>query len=175
MTCLHFTINSKRYDQRSNVKIYIVLNFEMSEIFRKTFITIHKVASLLWDITWYSWPSMKFQQNISDSKVHVANMGPTYVLVAPVGPTLAPWILLLGISNSCALQGLLTDKQPQSAGAGTVMTKWDLYLTWIDIISIDFGIYYCETMTCVCYSHFIFNVPLTCVVGVYCYFKSFII
>ena len=29
--------------------------------------------------------------------VHVANMGPTWVLSAPAGPVLAPWTLLLGI------------------------------------------------------------------------------
>ena len=31
-----------------------------------------------------------------DSKVHGANIGPTWVLSAPVGPVLAPWNLLSG-------------------------------------------------------------------------------
>ena len=32
-----------------------------------------------------------------DSKVHGANMGPTWVLSAPDGPMLAPWTLFQGI------------------------------------------------------------------------------
>ena len=34
--------------------------------------------------------------NNPDSKVHRANMGPTWVLPAPDGPILAPWTLLSG-------------------------------------------------------------------------------
>ena len=34
---------------------------------------------------------------IPDGRVHVANMGPTWVLSAPGGPMLAPWTLLLRI------------------------------------------------------------------------------
>ena len=34
---------------------------------------------------------------IPDSKVHGANMGPTWVLLAPNGPMLAPWTLLSGM------------------------------------------------------------------------------
>ena len=34
---------------------------------------------------------------IPDSKVHGANMGPTWVLSAPGGPMLSPWTLLSGI------------------------------------------------------------------------------
>ena len=35
--------------------------------------------------------------HIPDSKVHGANMGPTWVLSAPDGPMLAPWTLLSGM------------------------------------------------------------------------------
>ena len=35
--------------------------------------------------------------NIQDSKVHEANMGPTWVLSAPDGPKVGPWTLLSGI------------------------------------------------------------------------------
>ena len=34
-----------------------------------------------------------------DSKVHVANMGPTWVLSAPCGPHAGPWTLLSGKST----------------------------------------------------------------------------
>ena len=36
--------------------------------------------------------------NIPDGKVHVSNMGPTWVLSAPDGPMLAPWTLLSGMA-----------------------------------------------------------------------------
>ena len=35
--------------------------------------------------------------NVPDSKVHGANMGPTWVLSAQMGPMLAPWTLLSGV------------------------------------------------------------------------------
>ena len=35
--------------------------------------------------------------NVPVSKVHVDNMGPTWVLSAPDGPMLAPWTLLSGV------------------------------------------------------------------------------
>ena len=35
--------------------------------------------------------------NLPDSKVHGANMGPTWVLSAPDGPHVAPWTLLSGL------------------------------------------------------------------------------
>ena len=34
---------------------------------------------------------------IPDNKAHGANMGPTWVLSAQLGPMFAPWILLSGI------------------------------------------------------------------------------
>ena len=34
-----------------------------------------------------------------DSRVHWANMGPTWVLPAQMGPMLAPWTLLSGVKN----------------------------------------------------------------------------
>ena len=36
---------------------------------------------------------------MQESKVHGANMGPTWVLSAPDGPMLAPWTLLSGMSS----------------------------------------------------------------------------
>ena len=45
--------------------------------------------------------------NLPNSKVHGANMGPTWVLSAQIGPMLAPWTLLSGLlktpwcSTSC--------------------------------------------------------------------------
>ena len=40
-----------------------------------------------------------YQHIVPDSKVHVANMGPTWVLSAPDGPMLAPTTLLLGVCS----------------------------------------------------------------------------
>ena len=40
---------------------------------------------------------------IPDSKVHGANMGPTWALPAPDGPMLAPWTLLSGIHSLARL------------------------------------------------------------------------
>ena len=40
------------------------------------------------------------RQVTPDSKVHGANMGPTWVLSAPDGPMLAPWTLLSGITRT---------------------------------------------------------------------------
>ena len=45
------------------------------------------------------WQQGKYQSSMSlhpDSKVHGANMGPTWVLSVPDGPMLAPWTLLSG-------------------------------------------------------------------------------
>ena len=42
----------------------------------------------------------KLRFNNPDNKVHGANMGPTWVLSAPDGPMLAPWILLSGRSTT---------------------------------------------------------------------------
>ena len=39
-------------------------------------------------------PQINIQGFYPDSKVHGANMGPTWVLSAPDGPLLAPWTLL---------------------------------------------------------------------------------
>ena len=41
---------------------------------------------------------LSYGMDIPDSKVHVTNMGPTWVLSAPVGPMLAPWTLVSGKS-----------------------------------------------------------------------------
>ena len=40
----------------------------------------------------------QFHWNFPDSNVHGANMGPTWVLSAPMGPMLVPWKLLSGLS-----------------------------------------------------------------------------
>ena len=37
-------------------------------------------------------------QTFPDSKVHGANMGPTWVLLAPDGPHVGPWTLLSGLA-----------------------------------------------------------------------------
>ena len=41
--------------------------------------------------------NIEYHDNVPDSKIHGANMGPTWVLSAPDGPMLAPWILLSGV------------------------------------------------------------------------------
>ena len=38
-----------------------------------------------------------YTNNTPDSKVHVAHIGPTWVLSAPCGPMLAPWTLFQGL------------------------------------------------------------------------------
>ena len=48
---------------------------------------------------------------ISDSEVHGANMGPTWVLSASVGPMLAPWTLLSGITWILKKRDVLTTKR----------------------------------------------------------------
>ena len=37
-------------------------------------------------------------RKVPDSKIHGANMGPTWVLWPQMGPMLAPWTLLSGVS-----------------------------------------------------------------------------
>ena len=44
---------------------------------------------------WKQATGLKFNA-YTDSKVHGANMGPTWVLLAPDGPMLAAWTLLSG-------------------------------------------------------------------------------
>ena len=50
-----------------------------------------------------------YPRSYLDSRVHGANMGPTWALSAPVGPMLAPWILLSG----CILLQCLTYAMPE--------------------------------------------------------------
>ena len=42
------------------------------------------------------WNILSYVDTYPESKVHEANMGPTWVLSAPDGPMLAPWSLLSG-------------------------------------------------------------------------------
>ena len=42
------------------------------------------------------WERLKEHVYAPDSKIHMSNMGPTWVLSAPGGPMLAPWTLLPG-------------------------------------------------------------------------------
>ena len=45
--------------------------------------------------------------NIPDSKIHGANMGPTWILSAPGGPHIGPWILLCIFQQKRGLMGRL--------------------------------------------------------------------
>ena len=66
------------------------------------------ISSPFWDTT------------IPDSKIVGANMGPTWVLSAPDGPTLAPWILL----SEMAVDNLTTqvDRATVAIGTGPVIS-----------------------------------------------------
>ena len=53
--------------------------------------------------------------HIQDSKIHGANMGPTWVLSPQMGPMLAPWTLLLGILIRDSVESMLFTPQPLRA------------------------------------------------------------
>ena len=58
--------------------------------------------------------------NITDNKVHEANMGPTWVLSAPDGAMLAPWNLLSGVVQSIWVQHHWIARQQVKHGG----SKW---------------------------------------------------
>ena len=62
-----------------------------------------------WNILIFSFSLFGYIVNaIPDGRVHVANMGPTWVLSAPGGPMLAPWTLLLGIIIITVIINIIT-------------------------------------------------------------------
>ena len=56
-----------------------------------------KEQNTLWYRHWIMTLLLNLLLKVPDSKVHGANMGPTWVLSAPDGPMLAPWNLLSGV------------------------------------------------------------------------------
>ena len=64
-----------------------------------------------------------------DSKVHVANMGPTWALSAPDGPHIGPMNLAIrvvfsGDSYNLILLGVLKNVLPISSRIGDMTEKW---------------------------------------------------
>ena len=64
--------------------------YEMATTFKITF--LYEIVELGFRLHWNLYPKVQLTiiQHYSDSKVHGANMGPTWVLSAPGGPHVGP-------------------------------------------------------------------------------------
>ena len=75
-------------------------------------------------------------QNIPDSKVHGANMGPTWVLPAPDGPRVGPINLDIWTSYPCAIPVLL------EGTASATRLQWNFLLLWNTLPATGEDIFY---------------------------------
>ena len=73
-----------------------------SKLFWRTIVYISVLCFISNNALWFmvERPSIPpdVMKTYPDSKVHVANMGPTWVLSAPDGPYVGPWTLLSGFT-----------------------------------------------------------------------------
>ena len=68
-------------------------------------------AARVWDPCCMNSWAYFISNHYPDSKVHGADMGPTWVLRPQMGPILAPWTLLWGIVSTNASSGYTTSAQ----------------------------------------------------------------
>ena len=68
-----------------------------------------------------TWPQDTLYQLYPYCKIHVANMGPTWVLSAPDGPIVAPCTLLSGIT--------------WQNGAGDAKISNNVWLVFVDVLT----------------------------------------